>query len=377
MQEKPTKIGVYIGRFQPLHSGHIKNIISIAKKSDAVIMVLGSANKPRSIDNPFTVAEREFMVAETINELSLNDHADFYFVGVEDTLYQDHEWAVRVTQAVSKKSLQIADDTEITLYGHSKEDCNYLGDFSFWKYEEMEEHSVGEMSLSATILRHFLYSGMHRAITPISGCGSLEAIDKGIREYKWLTSQTVVNFIEKFIVSDEFEQLKREHKHYIEEEKMYAGYPYAKNFLTTDAVVIQSGHILLIKRGTLPGEGLWALPGGHLNADEDALSGCLRELKEETGLKVPTKILKGSLKKVKNFDHPDRSLRCRVSTKQGRTFTVAHCFVLDNTVEKLPRVKGADDAREAWWFTLAEIRNMKDKIFEDHSDIIEYFIHQV
>jgi bifunctional NMN adenylyltransferase/nudix hydrolase len=218
---------------------------------------------------------------------------------------------------------------------------------------------------------------MYRAITPISGCDTLDDVEKGIKSYKWLTSQTVINFIEKFITSGEFEQLKREHKHYTEEEKMYNGYPYAKNFLTTDAVVVQSGHVLLVRRGALPGEGLWALPGGHLNPDENALNGTLRELKEETGLKVPTKVLKGSLKKVKNFDHPDRSLRCRLNGKKGRTFTVAHCFVLDNTVEKLPRVKGADDAKEAWWFTLAEIRSMKDQIFEDHSDIIEYFIHQI
>ena len=45
---------------------------------------------------------------------------------------------------------------------------------------------------------------------------------------------------------------------------IWADAPYAPTFVTTDAVVIQSGHVLLVKRRTAPGKGLWALPGGFL-----------------------------------------------------------------------------------------------------------------
>jgi bifunctional NMN adenylyltransferase/nudix hydrolase len=37
-------------------------------------------------------------------------------------------------------------------------------------------------------------------------------------------------------------------------------------------------------------------------------------------------------------------------------------------------VKGSDDADKARWFPIDEVVNMRDKLFEDHADIINYFI---
>jgi len=64
------------------------------------------------------------------------------------------------------------------------------------------------------------------------------------------------------------------------------------------------------------------------------------------------------------FDFPNRSSR-------GRTVSMAYLFVLDPT-RPLPRVRGGDDAVMAWWFTLAEVKGMRDQLYEDHPDIIEY-----
>ncbi len=51
------------------------------------------------------------------------------------------------------------------------------------------------------------------------------------------------------------------------------------------AVVIdRENRILLVKRGHPPGEGYWAVPGGHLEYGEHIIDACLRELKEETGV---------------------------------------------------------------------------------------------
>jgi bifunctional NMN adenylyltransferase/nudix hydrolase len=141
--------------------------------------------------------------------------------------------------------------------------------------------------------------------------------------------------------------------------------PFPPTFMTVDAVVVQSGHVLLVQRGDMPGKGLWALPGGFLNQGETMLDGAIRELKEETKIKVPVPVLKGSNKGSKTFDAPNRSQR-------GRTITQA--FYIDlGFAEELPRVKGSDDAEKAFWVPLSEVVAKRDQFFEDHFHIISYF----
>ncbi|MFP3686240.1 NUDIX domain-containing protein, partial [Bacillus sp. SIMBA_026] len=68
--------------------------------------------------------------------------------------------------------------------------------------------------------------------------------------------------------------------------------PYPPIFVTVNAVVVQSGHVLLVKRNASPGKGLFALPGGFINPHERLLDACLRELRERLRLKVPEPVLK-------------------------------------------------------------------------------------
>lgn len=52
------------------------------------------------------------------------------------------------------------------------------------------------------------------------------------------------------------------------------------------AVVLRGGEVLLVERGKGAAEGLWSLPGGHVEAGETALRAAIREVREETGLAV-------------------------------------------------------------------------------------------
>ena len=54
----------------------------------------------------------------------------------------------------------------------------------------------------------------------------------------------------------------------------------------TQLAVCDADGVLLIRRGRTPGEGLWALPGGHMEAEESPESAAVRELEEETGVRV-------------------------------------------------------------------------------------------
>jgi ADP-ribose pyrophosphatase YjhB (NUDIX family) len=52
------------------------------------------------------------------------------------------------------------------------------------------------------------------------------------------------------------------------------------------AVVVQTGRVLLVRRGREPLKGQWSLPGGLLEVGESLTAGVAREVLEETGLIV-------------------------------------------------------------------------------------------
>ena len=48
----------------------------------------------------------------------------------------------------------------------------------------------------------------------------------------------------------------------------------------------EEGKFLIVQEGIPKADGLWNLPGGHLDDEEDLLEGAMREAKEETGLDI-------------------------------------------------------------------------------------------
>ena len=54
--------------------------------------------------------------------------------------------------------------------------------------------------------------------------------------------------------------------------------------LCAGSVAVDHGLLLLVKRGTDPGKGLWSLPGGRVESGESVVAAVVREFKEETGL---------------------------------------------------------------------------------------------
>lgn len=123
----------------------------------------------------------------------------------------------------------------------------------------------------------------------------------------------------------------------------------------------------MVRRRAEPGKGLWALPGGFVNQNETLQKACLRELREETKLRIPEPVLLGSLKGKEIFDHPDRSAR-------GRTIT--HAFYFHFQSGELPAIKGSDDADKARWIPISDALSMGSRMFEDHLNIIEFFLGQ-
>jgi len=130
-------------------------------------------------------------------------------------------------------------------------------------------------------------------------------------------------------------------------------YDYPRPAVTADCVVIAKENepkVLLIRRGNEPFKGCWAFPGGFMNMDETAEQCAVRELEEETGLKVT------EIKQIGAYSKVDRDPR-------GRTVTVAYLVVID----KAEAVKGGDDAAKAQWFPISGL----PKLAFDHEEIMK------
>ena len=63
-----VKRGLFVGRFQPIHKGHVKAIKDILKQVDELVIVIGSAQYSHRADNPFTVGERITMIRKALED---------------------------------------------------------------------------------------------------------------------------------------------------------------------------------------------------------------------------------------------------------------------------------------------------------------------
>jgi bifunctional NMN adenylyltransferase/nudix hydrolase len=329
---------VLIGRFQPLHNAHLEIIKRATALTDQLVIITGSGKQPRTYKNPFTSTERAVMIKNATRGLNMQVYVEENI----DTIYNDQSWAVRIQGIVSKYN---ALGGKVGIIGHKKDDSSfYLDMFPQWGYE-----NVGLIEfLSAVDIRDLYFKR-----------------DANMKFIQGVVPETTFDFLIDFKNTPEYEQIIREREFVANYKKQYASLPYPPIFSTADAVVIQSGHVLMIKRRSEPGKGLWALPGGYVNAntDKSVEDAAIRELREETMIKVPAPVLRGSIKRSKVFDAIDRSPRGRIIT---------HAFHIELPDGELPKVKGSDDAEKARWVPIAEVKS--EETFEDHYEILQHFL---
>lgn len=333
-----SKTGVFILRGQPIHNAHIAIINRILTENQHTIILIGSANNPSTFKNPFDYPTRMHLINQSIT-VPGSHHVSIR--PINDYLYDDLKWATQVQQVVTETAMY----DDITLYGHVKEDTEYyLSLFGTWKSKNLP----AEEPLNATMIRNLYFSDQYNP-NMIAG-----VVPKNVLEY-----------LNKMHGSGWWKQIVDENEFILKQKDQYKHLPYPIIFSTADAVVTQGANILLIKRRSIPGKGQWALPGGYINAlsDKSVLDASIRELREETKIKVSEQVLRRCIVNNKVFDHPERSPRGRIIT---------HAFHYDLLPDReFPKVMGSDDAEKAKWFPLNTVT--RDMMFEDHWHIISHF----
>lgn len=366
----------FIGRCQPFHLGHKYVVDTALQRAKKVAIVLGSAQQPRTARNPFTTKERIEMISAVYPEEV--EQRRIFFCPQVDHIYNMDRWIGGVQSSIMTVANTpfTPDPVRTGLIGHSKDHSSfYLKAFPTWVHEEVANfENINATDIRAAYLANENWENTYGDFLP-----------EEVRHYLYTFEQT-----------DAFEAVQAEHKFIVNYKKQFttpsdaeiqawchANYPgnhrlndtlkafakdhcpkYPPTFYTVDALVVQSGHILLVRRGAMPGKGLWAIPGGFVDPHETSFDAAIRELREETRIAVPEAVLRGSRRSWRVFEDPYRSQR-------GRTVTTAHHFDLRQDKE-LPKIKGADDAEKAQWVPIANLT--RESMFEDHYDIIETMV---
>lgn len=313
------KTGVFIGRFQPAHDGHIEALATAARQCQELIILVGSANQCRSIKNPWTFTERRAQLFDKLSKVV--DVSNIKIIPLNDHPYNDAAWIAEVKLLVASVSYHAA-NAQPVLFGHQKEGNDYLKWFPDWKYKE-----VGSLyNINATQVRMQMFA----------------TDDPNM-------PQTV----------------KNDWNYYTREALLFANYPFPEtlNFNCADALVLCLDKILLIQRARAPGRDAWALPGGFKNANETFKECAIRELMEETNIRVPEKVIRGSVVKTQLFDSPKRSFGI------PRNTLAVMIRVNPDPDGKPPRANGADDAAACGWFDVDDALN-KMELYDDHGAII-------
>lgn len=314
-------LGVFIGRFQPLHAGHRELIRVAARQSRTLLLLVGSANSPRTVKNPFTFKERESVLCEF---LAYENISNVLIVPVNDYKYSDTQWLTDINSIVNiynpTKSLAI------TIFGFDKEGNDYLKWFPQYKYFNI----ASPYALSATDVRKSWFeNAKHR-------------------------------FNDSVVADGDY---------FKKEAEQFKDYPYKEslNFNCADPIIECCGHVLLIQRGRAPGIGNWGFPGGFKNANETFIDAALRELVEEVGIKVPEKVLRGSIIATKLFDSPTRA-----AGGIPRNSLAVYISINANNDGSLPKLTGPAEKGEVLDYKWVPISSALNDIFmhDDHADML-------
>lgn len=327
---------IFIGRCQPYTLAHEQLLKEAFLLGDQVICVLGSHNKAPDSRDPWTSQLREGMIRNCLSE---EENKRISFIYMHDYLYNENLWVTELQQKIEE---QTVGSSSVAMVGY-EQSGSYLHNFPQWDWQKKGYGAPHDLSAE---VRKLYFSGSD--------------------EWKKHVPTGTIEYLEAF-KKDKYFLLKEEFDIISSYKKAWGNAPFPPTFNTVDTVCIKSGHVLVVRRKGMPGRGLIALPGGFLNQNEFIIAGAIRELKEETKIKVSKEELEKSIIDQKVFDYPYRSLR-------GRTIT--HAFLINLGKGPLPKVQGDDDADKAWWMPLNEFYTRESDFFEDHWHIINHFVNK-
>lgn len=352
------RVAHFIGRMQMLTHAHFAHIMTGLENYDALVVILGSSFHARNPDNPFTFEERKAMILAAVPD---NLAHKLVFVGVRD--YHDDAVWKEVVLRKSDKAISEWKESE-TNAGRIHSELpvekfllSYVKDASGYYQKAFKDcwtvvhNDIGFVNqvdglLNATALREVFFSKTERKVVY-----PLLKTKMPYYAVEYLKGWEALN-------KEAFKRICEEMKY---KRKYNKGQKYPLKATTGDAVFIcNDTHVLIGIRGKLVGYGLYCIPGGHNNPDEDHVDSALRELVEEMKLKFSHSFLRELVTESFWVDRPKRSWLCRIIT----------CVSVLRYQGILPHVEAGDDAKGYVWMTREDILANEDKFHDDHFMIL-------
>ena len=135
--------------------------------------------------------------------------------------------------------------------------------------------------------------------------------------------------------------------------------------VTVDVVILTMSegtlHVMLVRRGEAPYEGMWAIPGGFKRPAETLDGAAKRELSEETGVDAAP-----VLKQFRAYGDPERDPRMNV-------VTVAYLAVLRD----VGAIAAGSDAADASLISVSDVLNGRIDLAFDHLRILRDAVERV
>lgn len=329
---------VFIGRFQPIHLGHMHTIRLALRLSDKLIMVIGSHKSAPSTRQPWDSNQRIEMIKKCLNSEEIKK---VIFIPIRDRIYSEFAWNQNILNEVLKLFNPPYSNKSIALIGHNKDATSYyLKNFPNWEFIETGNFH----NLNSTQFRQSYFSN-------------------SIPNYKFIPNP-LKHWLKKYRKSSAFQNLKEEYLFVANKKKQLT----QNSFTVANSLLLCGNYILLVRRKHFPGKYLFALPGGHLEKDETPEEAAFRELKEETNIELNLDDLKTFFVSQSYYDYPERNPISRY---------YAHVFFYRLSLTLCPKVEAGDDAQEVEWVLLDELAFMESQFFSDHYQIIQMLLGRI
>lgn len=167
--------GLFIGRFQPFHKGHLATVKFALEKVEHLVIVVGSAQKSHEPRNPFTAGERIRMIKESLDIDSETDVRRILIIPIPDTDVHSL-WTHQVDMLVPKYDVVFANDL-FTLMLFREQGVKAI-EAPLYRRNEMRATEIRRRMAADEIWEDLVPMSVSKVIKEINGVERVKALSR-------------------------------------------------------------------------------------------------------------------------------------------------------------------------------------------------------